>query len=192
VEINPYVPPQADLTVAKEDDSSFYIVATRKFWFLLVLTFGIYRVYWFYRNWKHYKEQVDRDIWPVPRAIFSVFFAHSLNRFVDQRPKRRQLVFDWSPEWCATIYVLFTVVANIADRLAAKDIGSPLTDLVGFIALPIWGWAMWQTQRAINTMGDDVDGESNSTFTAANYVWMALGTALWVLVIAGFVMILRE
>lgn len=36
---------------------------------LTVLTFGLYEIYWFYRNWKHLKDYHKLDINPVLRTI---------------------------------------------------------------------------------------------------------------------------
>lgn len=192
MENNPYIPPQANLSVQEQDDTSLYVVATRKFWLLIILTFGFYRIYWFYQNWKRYKSQTKSDIWPVPRAIFSVFFAHSLNGVVDRRLKRRELGFVWSPGMWATIYVVSTLIGNVADRLSMKDIGSPMSDTVGLFSLVVWSWAMWQTQLAINAAGDDPQGDTNSELTAANYAWIVLGCLLWLVVIYGFYILLTE
>jgi len=34
-------------------------------------------------------------------------------------------------------------------------------------------------QRAINVSEGDIDGEINSAFTVANWLWMALGLLVW-------------
>jgi hypothetical protein len=192
MEINPYTAPQSNLAVQPQEEAQFHVVATRKYWFLLILTLGLYEIYWFYCNWRLYKEQVDSNVWPVPRAIFSVFFAHSLNRIVDERLKRQQLSHDWSPGLCATIFVVFSLMATVTERLSAKEIGAPLTDVMPLIVLPISGWALWQTQRAINVVCGDPDGDSNSEFTWANYVWMLLGGLLWAVAIWGIYVLLTE
>lgn len=189
MDTNPYAAPQADLSLQTQPDAPLYIVSTKKFWVMLIATLGLYQMYWFYRNWKLYKDNTNRDVWPIPRAIFNIFFAHSLNRIVDRRIKSQQLTHRWSPDAFALIFVVFAIIGNACDRLSMKNIGSPVTDILGLVLVPIWGWAMWQTQLAINVACRDIEGESNSTFTAANYVWMAMGALLWALVLFGLYMI---
>jgi hypothetical protein len=58
--------------------------------------------------------------------------------------------------------------------------------------LPISGWALWQTQRTINVVCGDPDGDSNSEFTWANYAWMLLGGLLWAVAIWGIYILLTE
>jgi hypothetical protein len=191
VENNPYSPPQANLTVEAEEAATLYVVSTRKFWVLQIATMGLYQLYWFYRNWTLYKELTNSSIWPVPRAIFSIFFARSLNTIVDKRIKRQQLTHQWSPDNCAFIFIVFAIMGNVSDRMAMKEIGSPISDFVALAVMPICGWALWQTQRAINVASSDADGTSNNTFTIANYVWIGIGALLWAAIIYGLYMIFQ-
>jgi hypothetical protein len=183
METNPYAAPQADLALPTEIGATLYVVSTKKFWVLLIATLGLYQIYWFYRNWKLYKDHTGSHIWPIPRAIFNVFFMYSLNTVVNQRIKRQQLTHSWSPGYCALIFIVFAVIGNVCDRLSMREIGSPITDILGPIVMPIWGWALWQTQMAINVACKDIEGESNSAFTAANYVWITIGALFWILIL---------
>ncbi len=189
MESNPYAAPQAELSPPTSEDAPLYIVSTKKFWVLLIATLGLYQMYWFYRNWRLYKIQTNGDMWPIPRAIFNIFFAHSLNKIVDRRIKSQQLTHCWSPSSCALVFVVFAIIGNASDRMSMREIGSPFTDMLGIVVMPIWGWAMWQTQLAINVACRDPEGESNSRFTAANYVWMAIGALFWALVLFSLYMI---
>ncbi len=81
---NIYTTPESELLV---DDggvtAEFYVVSLRKFNILFFCTFGVYSIFWFYKNWRIIKTKQNREIWPVPRAIFSIFFAHSLFREIE-------------------------------------------------------------------------------------------------------------
>ncbi|MBI4600124.1 DUF4234 domain-containing protein [Candidatus Uhrbacteria bacterium] len=44
-----------------------------KFVVLSILSFGIYHLYWMYRNWKHIKEQTNKQIRPVGRTVAAFF-----------------------------------------------------------------------------------------------------------------------
>ncbi|WP_152537651.1 hypothetical protein [Catenovulum agarivorans] len=56
----------------------FYQVSAAKFVLMNTLTLGMFSAYWFYRNFKHIQFTYEQDISPVWRAIFFIFFIHSL------------------------------------------------------------------------------------------------------------------
>lgn len=100
---NVYAPPASAVVepAPAGADHSFYVVAPAKFCLLFFFTLGMYHVYWFYMQWARYRRgHPEVTIWPVARAIFSVFFAHSLANRLDEaaragrawtgsRPRRR-------------------------------------------------------------------------------------------------------
>ena len=74
----PYVPfdepdAPADALVASpaEPKPQYFAVSKRKFMIMAILTFGIYEIYWFYRNWVFVR---DRDHLPI-RPFWRAFFA---------------------------------------------------------------------------------------------------------------------
>jgi hypothetical protein len=185
MENNPYAAPQASLVTRLEDGSPFYVVSSRKYWVMLLGTMGLYEIYWFYRNWLLHKEHAGSDIWPVARAIFSIFFAHSLNRLVDQQIKRQGLVFAWSPGPYALVYMATYIGQHALTIMSFAEVGTSVTDVLGLTLLLIAGWVLWRVQQAINVACGDPEGEANSAFTAANFAWLVFGTLLWILTISG-------
>src|SRR3954469_21633587 len=85
-ERNPYAPPAAAVSdidngpVPSETAASpFFAVTLFKYVLIFVCTFGLYQVYWFYKNWELIKERegfAGLRISPMPRAIFSIFFCY--------------------------------------------------------------------------------------------------------------------
>jgi len=49
-----------------------------KFVTLAVLTWGIYDIYWFYKNWKYVRNRDGTEIMPFWRAVFSVVWYYPL------------------------------------------------------------------------------------------------------------------
>jgi hypothetical protein len=191
MENNPYAAPQASLVTRREDAAPFYVVSGRKYWVMLLGTMGLYEIYWFYRNWLLHQEHAGSDIWPVARAIFSIFFAHSLNRLIDQQIERQRLVFAWSYELYASVYVATYIAQYVLTAMSFAEVGASvgtsITDVLGLALLPITGWALWRVQQAINVACGDPEGEANRAFTAANFAWLAFGTLLWILTISGMI-----
>lgn len=135
---NPYLAPEAEIDISPPpiEAETFYVVSKKKMAILFISTLGLYQLYWIYRNWRLYKTATGQRMWPVARAIFPVFFIHSLFREVDHR--RSQNSSGW-PEWNhsshATMLVIMLIVSHIVDRMAGRSIGSPVTDFISLLFL---------------------------------------------------------
>jgi hypothetical protein len=78
---NPYAPPTAqvaDVPATKAIDTPFFAVSIGKLVLMSICTFGLYQIYWAWQNWQRVKERGEPLIWPIPRAIFGVFFCYPL------------------------------------------------------------------------------------------------------------------
>ncbi len=60
------------------DELPFYSVSSAKLSLLSLSTFGLYELYWFYKNWVRIKEHSEPDIRPFWRALFSPLFCHRM------------------------------------------------------------------------------------------------------------------
>jgi hypothetical protein len=180
---NPYAAPQARIAEAPATaERSLYVVAPRKFLLLSIVTFTWYHVYWFYRQWAELNRR-DRDYWPVMRAIFSIFFAHSLFERVDERLREQGVRWYWSGALLATAYVVAVVGSRVLDAVARSGVDP--------------GWALWlplalgivevlalyRAQLAVNAAERDPDGTGNATLTPANYAWLSVFGLLWLVVL---------
>ncbi len=187
-----YATPAADVAVAASDDVDFYVVTPRKFYLLAVLTLNFYLVYWFYRNWYMIKQRTGESMWPPMRGLFSIFFAHSLLKIVDDKIKTLGQSFTWRPGEVATWYVVLTILATVLDRLSSNGIGSPATDLLAIASLPVLPACLLKAQRAINFACEDPSGSANSSLTLGNWVWMVLGGLTWFLLSVGVYALLLD
>lgn len=185
---NPYQTPQGELIyqVDPSETFEFYVVSKKKMILLFIMTLGIYQVYWFYMNWRLQKRATGEKVWPIPRAIFSVFFVHALFHAANHQRDRAPLPLPaWNHGRLATVLVLLLVVSQVMDRLVSKSIGYPVTDYVSLLLLcPVVACFALAQVRLNEACGDPL-GESNSKFTAANYIWMVLGGLIWALVGVG-------
>lgn len=59
-------------------ESKFYAVSPAKFVAMSVCTFGLYGIYWSYRNWEAIKEIEGSSILPLARAIFYPLWHYPL------------------------------------------------------------------------------------------------------------------
>jgi len=186
-ETNFYAPPQAQIAdpIDTTDVAPFYVVSERKFLMLFFATVGMYSMYWFWRHWKRHKIDKKLEIWPVPRAIFPIFFAHGLNREIDHLLHRKQQRFAWSANALATVFVVFSLIGNITDRLTWRGIGYPYSDILSLLTLLPIGYCLFRTQQAANLACGDPDADANRRFTIANYAWLSLGMLWWALILIG-------
>ena len=169
----------------------FYVVSFRKFAILYIATLGLYGFYWFYKNWAYYKEkwtvthEDSMDIWPVARAVFSVFFVHALLREIKAFAQDKPIVQKWGNDRQATQLVLLLIASNVLDRAAYPSVGSPYTDILSLVILAPLLLQFLIVQEKINVSCNDPRGEGNSVLTKANYAWIVVGGLCWVLAFVG-------
>lgn len=186
--LNPYATPNATLDLpVSTSDRLLYVVAPRKLLIMLVATVGFYQVYWFYRNWAGLNT-LHRAYWPIPRAIFAIFFTHALFREVEHLRVRRGHPWTWQPETLAWVFVGSILVPTVVNNVFLRE-QPVIALLLGWAFwIPLY-WSLYQAQRAINAAEGDPDGQGNRALTGANVAWLVVGAALW-LVQIGFLVIL--
>jgi len=183
---NVYQAPSAELLKTEpEGGPAFYIVSTRKFWILFIATLSLYHLYWHYRHWSNYRSHSGTSLWPVPRALFSLFFVHSLFQKIDNRRAAIAPDYVWSPTVLATWFVISALANSVCSRLVEREIGLPYTLFAFIVSVPLTGWCMYRAQKAANRACQDPYGESNHRLTLINYVWLALFALAWALLITG-------
>lgn len=168
----------------QQESNGLYVVSPRKFWIMLVTTLGIYQIYWFYRHWAAQKKSTGESMWPGLRALFSIFFTHSLFRRIHAANdfKTAQL------SGLATCFVLLSIIESVISRMSFNDVGSPWTDLIEFALVPLCGMCLVPAQKQANAACGDPDGSTNNKLMAANVVWMLIGLIIWGLGLFGLLM----
>ncbi|EOB3675323.1 hypothetical protein ACHELX_002161 [Vibrio vulnificus] len=167
-------------------DVSFYVVSPKKFTVMYIGTLGFYGFYWMYKNWSIYRAASGEKIWPIARAIFFIFFLHSLCSKVTQSESlSSQADLPKSLEWDATKYVLLSILGQISDRLSENEIALPYSFFVSLVLFPFMCQILYKIQLAINESQNDMFGDTNKKLSWLNYVWLSLGGALWLMVIFG-------
>lgn len=77
------VPPVIPTPAIPEAD--YHHVSTFKFIVLSIVTFGIYDLYWFYKNWKFIRNRDGSSISPFWRMFFAPIWCYSLSKDVTER-----------------------------------------------------------------------------------------------------------
>lgn len=191
MEDNIYKTPESDLVVEGSEGGStvsheFYVVALKKFLILNIVTFSFYTVYWFYRNWKLQKLHNGLSVIPVLRAIFPIFFVHSLFNEVRRAQTKNRNKYDWNPVLWASLYVVIAIVSAVFDRIYERmDLGV-WGELISVLFIPLSIAVLIIPQKAINISVGDAFGEANKRLTWANYAWLIPCVILWLLVLVAF------
>jgi hypothetical protein len=150
----------------------FFPVSPLKLVIMSTVTFGIYELYWFYKNWKLIKERTGRDIMPFWRAFFGVFFCYSCFREVEEAARFRGISF-LSPGLLAAIWIILTICWRLPDPYWL------VCWLTPFVLVPV--------QNAINRLNIEIapNHNRNSRFSGWNIAGIVLGGILFVLSIIG-------
>ncbi len=75
----------------------FFPVTRLKLVVTSIVTFGLYELYWFCRNWKLLKQRTAPDLMPFWRAFFALFFRYSLFREFKDSAVLRSVSAEFSP-----------------------------------------------------------------------------------------------
>jgi hypothetical protein len=60
----------------ESSQAPYFAVSLLKFTVMSICTFGIYKLYWFYKNWNLIKQRERTNIAPFWRAFFAYFFCY--------------------------------------------------------------------------------------------------------------------
>ncbi|WP_339938137.1 hypothetical protein [Undibacterium luofuense] len=158
--------------------NDFYVVSPRKLWVMTMGTMGIYSVYWLYAQWLAHQKRTGEDIWPIPRAIFNVFFVHGLFRRINEWAEERGSALENHLN-LAWAWVLLTVVMRFFERFYSDQV-TPLVDLLAnLLTAGLIAAILFAVQKTINRVSGDTDGASNAQFSFANWFWLFVGALIW-------------
>lgn len=151
----------------------FFPVPTHKFVVLSICTFGIYELYWAYKNWKRIQAASGETMSPFWRAFFAPFWGFSLFRRVRDRVTHEGALEDWSPPFLATCYLLLTGSAQLPEAWW-------LISLMSFVPLiPV--------QQATQRFNEQhhVSENQNSSYSGMDVLVIVLGGFLTILAVIG-------
>jgi hypothetical protein len=136
-------------------------------------TFGLYHIYWFYRNWRLRNELRRRGVTAPLRALFAPIFAFSLFEDVDVEVRRWGVTPGWSAAALAIAYFLLNVVSRLPD---------PLWIISLLSVLPLLA-----VQRSINQANARSTNPApvNASFSGFNIAGIVLGGLFLLLGIVG-------
>ena len=173
-----------------ENETPFFPVSEGKLITLYILSFGLYGIYWFQQNWKRQQPMMDKKIYPVWRAIFSIFFTHSLFKRIDQQAVHLPQQHKFNANVLATFFVAAIVVSNVVDRISINtDIAQSITNttliITSIVLFLFSAYPLAKVQATVNRINNDMLGYLNHKYSAWNYVLIILGTVTWLVLAMG-------
>lgn len=173
-------------------DSAYFSVSSTKLKWLYLATFGLYGIYWFYKNWKLQQPYIERKIMPVMRGIFSIFFAHALTKRIKQSMLRQAVPENKHLGFLATMFVLLLVLGNVASTLADNGVVPPYFNIIWLVMFYLSVFPLIELQDKINLLKDDPIGSINSRYDWRGYAALLIGAVLWLLAILGAVALVLQ
>ncbi len=145
----PMTPPKPNKTIR------YFSISPVKLFLLCFLTFGLYDMYWLYRNWKAVRDDGKEMLSPFLRAVFSIFFINGLFRRIKASASAKNYSKSYNPNALAALFILSSlaeyVLAKVNDGAVAQGLSVSLALGLGIIALIISRtYALVAAQKAIN------------------------------------------
>ena len=150
----------------------YFPVSPVKLSILSICTFGLYEIYWFYKNWRLIKEREHKKIMPFWRALFALFFCFSLFQRIGRSAKEIDLP-PISTGGLAAGWIIVSLLWKLPDPYWLVSF------LAFFFLLPVQ-----QTVNKINAQyapGHD----QNNRFGVWNIVVVVAGGIFFILAIIG-------
>ena len=173
-----------------ENETPFFPVSEGKLITLYILSFGLYGIYWFQQNWKRQQPMMDKKIYPVWRAVFSIFFTHSLFKRIDQQAVHLPQQHKFNANVLATFFVAAIIVSNVIDRLSINtDIAQNITNttliIISLVLFLFSAYPLAKVQATVNRINNDMLGYLNHKYSVWNYVLIILGIVSWLMLAMG-------
>ena len=156
--------PNAELTTQAP---VYFSVSIPKLVCLSFCSFGIYELYWFYKNWQLERGRAHEALSPFWRTIFTVFFCYSLFKRVIVTGSKAGLFAGGGAGLLATLYIIVSISWNLPD---------PYSLISLLTVLPL---AM--VQKIAGKINDRLTpgAPRNARFSPANFILVALGGPLF-------------
>jgi hypothetical protein len=160
--VYPIVKPE-DIEIAvnrgTSDELPFYCVSAAKFTTLSLVTFGLYELFWFYKNWVLIKARTGGSIRPFWRACFSPIFCYPFAVAVKSAAESVNLTQRTNPGAIAAIYVGLIILQRLPDPYS-------LICLFSFVPLIPIVWRIREIHEAIRPGFESAIGWNGWSFSA--------------------------
>jgi len=140
---------------------------------LYIFSFGLYSVYWFYKNWKFIKERNKLNISPFWRAIFHGIFAYSLFKKILVQAKEKGYTENYSPGFLTILYIIIVLLRRLPEPYWLISFFSivPLTMVINALN---YHWRQEQPNL-----------KERTNFSGKETALLVIGGILWIFALVG-------
>jgi len=165
--------PREPMFMSGTRDPQWFLVGEVKLVVMVLATFGMYQLYWSYKQWDRVRDAGD-NVAPAPRALFALVFCYSLfRRILDST--HAVGVKTSLPAWLLTVGF---IAPNTASRMP-----DPWYVLGLLVIIPLVAVQRVATAVAI-AQGSTED--RNTRLTRANWTWIGVLMVLFWLMMLGY------
>ena len=164
------------------DKAYFFTTSTLKLVLMSICTFGIYELYWFYKNWVLIKERTGQNIMPIWRSIFALFWAYSCFKHIKNSAAENNIQESLFIGVLGIVYFVLEILPLFPDQ---SEILFVMISLFSFtLLIPVNSVALRVNQHLVANF------VNNEKFSGWNWVALVLGGLFFVLVLASGVFLL--
>ena len=156
-----------------QDQPVFFPVGLWKLAIMSVCTFGIYEVYWFYKNWKLLRDRDGMKVSPFWRTAFFPIWSFALFRIIHDRASNSRVPTSFSPNGMGVAVIFLNAIARSPDPFW-------LLSLLSFVPL----LKVQSTVRQINRVHAP-HADANEDLTGKNLLVLILGGLMLILAVIG-------
>jgi hypothetical protein len=116
--LNPYAPPSApvdDPQVQTEVEAGFFSVSLGKLAIMYFATFGLYELYWFYRNWKSVQRLTGRKLSALIRTFFFPLTSFGLFDHIRVQGAKAGVRVSFQPALMALAVFALNLMSHLPD-----------------------------------------------------------------------------
>jgi hypothetical protein len=152
------------------DSPVFFAVSPTKLIVMSIFTFGLYELYWFYRNWKFLKEKKGLNISPLARTLFLIIFCYDLFNRIRSHAITKGIKTNFNPAGLTIIYIILSFSYLFPDPVW-------IIGYLTFIPLVI-------VQSTINKLNKtQFESFIDNSFNPLNILGIIVGGILWIIIL---------
>lgn len=173
--VNPYEPPASSVEASAETSTAAYFFSTSTFKLAVmsICTFGIYELYWFYKNWVLIKERTGQKIMPSWRAFFAPLWAYSCFKNIKNAANENSVPETLPIGLLAIVYFVLQALWRLPDPYWLVSFFSFL------LLIPANSVALSINEKLMSGF------TNNEKFSGWNWVGVVLGGLLFLLSLLG-------
>ncbi len=158
---NPFAAPDVDAVVSTADRATYppwFGASAQRVLVMTMLSYGLYAVYWFERQYRYRQRIAREDLWPLARGVFLVIFAADLFERIAVAASSRGKPVGWSATTLAAL-VFVPVVAMY--MLSWAELSAVATLALGYLRVALLAGALAVASRTVGELlVDDPDRDA--------------------------------